>query len=118
MIKVQVSPYLGISEWVDPHSGITFSKKAGIIQIPDGADLTSINKYIRLNQLFVVGGTQPVEKPVVDTPVIEVEKSLKAEEVKQIEVEPIKVEVEKIDEEVVKEAAPVVKTGNRTKKKN
>jgi hypothetical protein len=35
MLKVQVSPFLGVSEWVEPHSGITFSKSGGVIDIPD-----------------------------------------------------------------------------------
>jgi hypothetical protein len=73
MLKVQVSPFLGVSEWVDPHSGITFSKSAGVIDIPDGTNLTGIKKHIRLNQLIFVGGTF-VEAPVkivVDTPPVE-----------------------------------------------
>ena len=57
MFKVKVSPYLGVSEWVDPYSKITFSKQAGDITIPDSTDLTGIKKHIRLNQLFLTEGT-------------------------------------------------------------
>jgi hypothetical protein len=119
MIKVQVSPFIGISEWVDPHSGITFSKKAGAIQIPDGTDLTGIKKHIRLNQLIVVGGelTLAPVKPVAEAPVIKAEETLKVEEVKPIEVEPIEDKIETPVEEVAK-TTPAVKTSNRSRKKN
>jgi outer membrane biosynthesis protein TonB len=68
MLKVQVSPFLGISEWTDPISGITFSKKAGVISIPDGTDLTGIKKHIRLNQLIFVGGNFVEAPSVVEAP--------------------------------------------------
>lgn len=79
MIKVQVSPYISISEWEDPYTGLTFSKKAGFIEIQDGLDLTGVKKHIRLNQLIIVGGDLVEYK--------EVKKSEQARAVEKVEVE-------------------------------
>lgn len=121
-----VSPFLGISEWADPYSGLTFSKKAGIIQIPDGRDLTGIKKHIRLNQLIMVGGdlTSYVEatKPLAEAEQVDAKPSNVKEEVKQVEkqVEQIEKQEEEIPkEEVSKKETHTTKTsGTRTKKKN
>jgi hypothetical protein len=127
MLKVQVSPFLGVSEWVDPHSGITFSKKAGFIEIPDGTDLTNIKKYIRLNQLIFVGGTieeapKKVEAPVVETPK-EPEPEVKVEEpvaetpvVDESKVEKPAEEHVEVPEEAPEEAPKPKKKGTPKKK--
>lgn len=69
MVKVQVSPFLNIPEWHDSYSGLTFSKSAGVITIPDGLDLTGIKKNIRLNQLFVVSGDISKYKEIKKEPI-------------------------------------------------
>ena len=108
MLKVQVSPFLGISEWVDPRSGITFSKKAGHIGIPDGTDMTNINKYIRLNQLIYISGSM---KKLAPEPKIDSQEPANEE----ISVEPIEKEAAKpiegavetvVETEEVAEAIP------------
>lgn len=54
MLKVVVSPHYHGNGWYDPKAKMNFFKRDGVITIPDGTDLTNINRYIRLNYLVVV----------------------------------------------------------------
>ena len=54
MLKVIVSPHYHGNGWYDPKAQMNFFKRDGVITIPDGTDLTNINRYIRLNYLVVV----------------------------------------------------------------
>lgn len=108
MIKVQVSPFIGISEWKDSYSGITFSKKAGVIKIPDGLDLTGVKKHIRLNQLILIGGDLSEYKEAVkkqqESQPIATDKDEKAEEkTETLQKESLVTEEQQADEEAAKE---------------
>lgn len=85
-MKVYVSPTYHGSGWFDPKAAMNFFKRDGIVTIPDGTDLTNINRYIKLNYLIKVE-----EEPVEEIPqvVISTANELLSKNVEVVEEMPI-----------------------------
>lgn len=65
-LQVKVSDFYHGTGWYDPKSKMTFTKKDGVISVPDGVNMYNINRYINLNNLIVVEENKPiVEKETI-----------------------------------------------------
>lgn len=76
-MKVKVSEHYNGKGWYDPKSKIKFLKEDGPIEIPEGADMININRYITRNYLVVLDDDTVIEEKKEEQSSLTVGKILK-----------------------------------------
>jgi DNA-directed RNA polymerase subunit M/transcription elongation factor TFIIS len=108
-MKVKVSSHYHGKGWFDPKSRIEFTKEAGVIEVPDGAKMDNINRYINRNYLVVLDDGVVVEEKTNNNGALSAGKLLvndkpKTEKKEEpVEVEEEVIEVKEEPEETVEE---------------
>lgn len=104
-VKVLVNPNYNGTGWYDPLSRINFLKDAGVITIPGTANMSNINRYIRLNYLVLPEVEElPIEETLTQVTVLTPNQLLaKAEEEERAKKEAEEIEEKILEEELAKE---------------
>lgn len=126
MLVVKISPFYVGRGWYDPKTGITFQKALGPVRIPEGLDLTNIERNIRNNVLIITSGSieeykrNPITEVVKPTFTEVITNTIPVEEVvtitQEVQPEP-EIEPEQPQEEVAEVEKPANPSGKKRKNK-